>query len=69
MIETTGPIYFLTYKARDGLKRLKIQISPKRIDPRREALEILPLLIRRLSKKDKTAANFRVEEVVEFRMD
>lgn len=69
MIEAAGPVYFLVYETRHGPKRQEIKINPKEIDPRREALKVLPRLVRRLSKKDETAKDFRIEEIFEFRTD
>jgi hypothetical protein len=67
MIEARGPVYFLVYETRRGLKRREIKISPGKIDPRREAIRRLPLLVKRIRRKDKGARDFGIEEVCIFK--
>lgn len=69
MIESSGPVYFLVYETRHGPKRREIKISPMKIDPRREAIRKLPLLAKRIQRKDKGARDFGIEEVCIFKND
>lgn len=66
MAEASEPVYFLVYESQNGLKRreIKINLNSRRIDGRSHALRIMKGLEKNISKADKTAKCFRIEELV-----
>lgn len=67
MVKTEGPFYFLVYHTRDGPKRIEIEINPKKLCSRSEALAKLSLLIGKIQRKDKKARDFKIEESYVFK--